>query len=166
MVITWLNLIDYISKMNNKYYYLEIYYYLCLKYIRDSNCEIGLHSEVIDCSKKWSELDSYCLRRGIQILDKMLEINISGVASHNGLTGNNNLDFWKDKNTGYYNLVYEAYDRLLFNNFYCSDSLVTKWKCYSNGIEAVGDERCICEHLKDNHRVIYCLTHPEQYENL
>jgi hypothetical protein len=139
--------------------------YLCLEYIKDTGHEIGLHSEVIDCSKIWDEPPGYCLRKDLKILNTIFNFSdcINGVASHGGITGYNNLDFWKDSKPSQYELCYEAYDPILFNNFYTSDSLITKWKCYDKGVEIVGNNKCICEHLKDNHRVIYCVTHPSQY---
>ena len=134
-----------------------------LRYIKDSGNEIGLHSEIIDCNKIFSYLPEYCLKKDVDILNIILNINIKGLASHNNVNENNNLDFWKSNDPKNFNLIYEAYNPILFNNFYTSDSLVTKWKCYNSGIEITGDNRCICDHLKDNHRIVYCLTHPVQY---
>jgi len=124
-----------------------------------NNHEIGLHSEVIDCEKIFEDNAEFCLRKDLKILTTMFEILIEGVASHRGATPFNNLDFWKTHSTKEFGIRYEAYDSILFNNFYVSDSLFT-WNCYNNGIKIVDDKRCMCQHLKDNHRVIYFLTHP------
>jgi hypothetical protein len=142
--------------------------YKCLKFIRDSGHEIGYHSEVIDESVIWNEDAKLCLRRDIAILNRMLKVKISGVASHGGMTGLNNLDFWKDSNPKEFGLLYEAYDELDdFNLFkeslYISDSNWTRWKCYRNGREISGDDRWPSQHVKEGPPLIYLLIHPETY---
>ena len=62
------------------------------------NCEIGYHSEIIDQSKIWNESAEECLKRDIEVFNKMFDYKIKGVCSHGGLTGYNNLDFWNKKN--------------------------------------------------------------------
>ena len=71
--------------------------YKILKAMRDSGHEIGYHSEVVDQAKIWNENSSECLIRDIEILNRMLNIKIKGTASHGGMTGLNNLDFWEKK---------------------------------------------------------------------
>ena len=138
-----------------------------LKFIRDSGHEIGYHSEVVDEATIWEEDPIECLKRDIKILNEMLDINITGVASHGGGTGLNNLTFWDNHSPEDFGLKYEAYDSRkfdLFNNsFYISDSNWTFWKCYNNGIHIVDDKRTFGEHLDDDHKLIYLLIHPETY---
>jgi len=152
----------------NEYNPFSFENYKILKFIRDSGHEIGYHSEIIDQSVIWDEEADKCLMRDIEILNHMLEIKLVGVASHGGMTGLNNLDFWKNKNPSDFGLLYEAYDTQpafdLFNNsFYVSDSCWTYWKCYNNGKLCETDRRNLADHVKDKHPIIYCLTHPETY---
>jgi hypothetical protein len=142
--------------------------YRCLKFIRDTGYEIGFHSEIIDESVIWDEEATDCLLRDIDVLNRMLGIQIKGVASHGGLTGLNNLDFWKDRKSVDFGLLYEAYDReqdfnLFHESFFISDSNWTYWKCYNRGIEVPGDLRTPAEHIRDGHPLIYLLIHPDTY---
>lgn len=142
--------------------------YLCLKYIKETGHEIGYHSEVVDESVIWDEKPDVCLQRDIDVLERLLDIKIKGIASHGGMTGLNNLDFWKDKKVMDYNLLYEAYENsdnfnLFFNSFYISDSEWTRWKCYKDGKLILNDNRDFGEHLDDGHDVIYLLIHPDTY---
>jgi hypothetical protein len=142
--------------------------YRCLKYIIEHGHEIGYHSEVIDESAIWNEDASTCLVRDIKVLETIFDIKIFGVASHGGMTGLNNLDFWKDKAPSDFGLLYEGYDRsggfdLFHNSLYVSDSSWTYWKCYVNGILKEGDRKNLGEHCRDGHPVIYALIHPDTY---
>ncbi len=142
--------------------------YRILKHIIKSGHEIGYHSEVIDEAEIWEEDSKECLKRDILILEKMLDIKVFGVASHGGITGLNNLDFWKKKSPIEFGLKYEAYDKEgdfnLFNNsFYISDSEWVRWKCYKNGKLQINDNRTPEQHFKGKHPKIYLLIHPETY---
>jgi len=142
-------------------------YRIVRQLIRDGN-EIGYHSEVIDQSVIWNEDAGVCLERDIDIINKMYDIKIKGVASHGGMTGLNNLDFWKDKKASDFNLLYEAYDTQpefnLFNeSFYLSDSEWTRWKCYNEGKLMGGDRRSLIDHLDDDYKLIYLLIHSDTY---
>ena len=142
--------------------------YRCLKYIRDTDHEIGYHSEVVDQSVIWKEDASDCLKRDIEVLNVMLQMKVVGVASHGGMTGLNNLDFWKDKKASDYGLLYEAYEEsenfnLFQESFYISDSEWTQWKCYDQGKLCNGDQRSLAEHVFDNHPLIYLLIHSDTY---
>ena len=122
----------------------------------------------MDQAAIWQEDAASCLKRDIQILNTMFNILIKGVASHGGLTGLNNLDFWKDKKAEDFGLLYEAYDTNpqfnLFNeSFYISDSEWTRWKCYDKGIKVDGDNRSLEEHLSSGHLLIHVLIHPDTY---
>ncbi|MFH2036256.1 MAG: hypothetical protein ABIJ45_07635 [Candidatus Zixiibacteriota bacterium] len=140
--------------------------YRILRDIRDKGHEIGYHSEVIDQSTIWDEDAAACLKRDIEILNRMLDIKITGVASHGGKTGWNNLDFWKDRSPAEFDVLYEAYDTKpefdLFNNsLYISDSGWIHWKCYNNGVVVPDDFRSLGEHCREGHQIIYSLVHPD-----
>ena len=136
--------------------------YRILKAIRDSGHEIGYHSEVVDQATIWNEDAEKCLIRDVDTLNRMFNIEIKGVASHGGMTGLNNLDFWKDKKASDFGLLYEAYD--WFNDmFYISDSEWTQWKCYNKGKLKEGDHRSFDKHVMDKHPLIYLLIHSDTY---
>lgn len=132
--------------------------YRILKNIRDCGHEIGYHSEIIDQAVIWGEEAADCLLRDIEILNQMLDISVQGVASHGGLTGLNNLDFWKEKKAADFGLLYEAYDTQpafnLFNeSYYISDSEWTRWKCYDKGGLVQYDARSLSYRVKSNFEV-------------
>lgn len=142
--------------------------YRHLKAIRDSGHEIGYHSEVVDQAAIWAEDAVCCLKRDLDVFSRMFGILIKGVASHGGMTGLNNLDFWKEKRASDFGLVYEAYDKsptfnLFDNSLYVSDSEWVRWKCYKKGILCQGDRRSLAEHINDKNPLIYLLVHPETY---
>ena len=87
--------------------------YRILKAIRDSGHELGYHSEIVDQARIWSENIEDCLKRDIDILNRMLNIDVKGVASHGGMTGLNNLDFWENNLPSKYNLLYEAFSLVI-----------------------------------------------------
>lgn len=142
--------------------------YRILKAIRDSGHEIGYHSEIVDQAAIWNEDAADCLRRDLAVLNHMLGISVQGVASHGGMTGLNNLDFWKARDPEEFGLIYEAYDKehtfnLFQEAFYISDSEWTRWKCYDRGQLLSGDHRSLGEHLRDRHELIYLLIHSDTY---
>ena len=47
----------------------------------------------------------------IDVLNRMLDIEIKGIASHGGMTGLNNLDFWQERQPSEFGILYEAYDK-------------------------------------------------------
>jgi hypothetical protein len=144
--------------------------YRIIKKFLDGGHELGYHSEVIDQSVIWDENAEDCIRRDIDIINRMFNTRIVGIASHGGMTGLNNLDFWKDRKPADFDLLYEAYDKMpefdLFNkSFYISDSEWTRWKCYNKGKLVEGDTRTLEEHLIDNHELIYLLIHSDTFFN-
>jgi len=142
--------------------------YRCLRFIRDTGHEVGYHSEVMDQFIIWEEGAESCLRRDIAVLNSILNLSICGVASHRGMTGLNNLDFWRGRKPSDFGLLYEAYDRqpefgLFHDSFYVSDSDWTHWKCYDRGVLRQGDHKSLGEHCHDGHMLIYNLIHPETF---
>lgn len=142
--------------------------YRIIRKIIDSGHELGYHSEIIDQSVIWGEDPEVCLLRDIQTIEQVFDIKVKGVASHGGMTGLNNLDFWRTKRAADYGLLYEAYDKepgfnLFQEAFYISDSEWTRWKCYDKGKLVVGDHRTPAEHLIDKHELIHLLIHPDTY---
>ena len=142
--------------------------YRILKYIKESGHEIGYHSEIIDQANIWHEKPEECLRRDLQVLNRMLDITIKGVASHGGLTSYNNLDFWKDNNPLDFGLFYEAYDDqpefgIFKKSLYVSDSNWNYWKCYRYGDLLENDHRSPAEHSDAGESLIYSLIHSDTY---
>lgn len=142
--------------------------YRIIKHLIESGHELGYHSEVIDQSLIWNENASDCLERDIEVINNMFGISIKGIASHGGSTGNNNLDFWKDKTATDFGLFYEAYDKqpqfnLFQESFYVSDSEWTRWKCYDKGKLLQDNRTSLSEHAIQNHTVLHSLIHPDTY---
>lgn len=152
----------------NEYNPFSFENYRILRFIVQSGHEVGYHSEIVDQSEIWDEDAADCLRRDIDVLNRMLGIRIAGVASHGGMTGFNNLDFWKDREPAEFDLLYEGYDKLpaynLFQEaFYISDSEWTRWKCYDRGTLVANDRRSPSEHARDRHPLLHLLIHPDTY---
>ena len=142
--------------------------YRIVRKLIESGHELGYHSEIVDQAAIWKQDPEVCLLRDIQTIEQVFDVKIKGVASHGGLTGLNNLDFWKTKRAADYDLLYEAYDKepgfnLFQEAFYISDSEWTRWKCYDKGKLVGGDNRTPSEHLADNHELIHLLIHPDTY---
>lgn len=142
--------------------------YKIIKYLIGSGHELGYHSEVIDQSVIWNEDAVECLKRDIDVINRIFQVQIKGVASHGGMTGLNNLDFWKDRKAADFGLLYEAYDHqpefnLFQESFYVSDSEWTRWKCYNKGSLIKDDRRSFAEHAKDGHPLLHVLIHPDTY---
>ncbi len=142
--------------------------YRIIKALIQSGHEIGYHSEILDQAAIWAEDAAACLQRDIDVINKMFGIRIRGVASHRGMTGLNNLDFWKDKTPADFDLLYEGYDKqpafnLFQEAFYVSDSEWTQWKCYNKGTLVAGNTQRLGDHVKDGHALLYLLIHPDTY---
>lgn len=151
----------------NEYNPFSFENYRIIKSIAEHGNEIGYHSEVVDQAHIWDEVIEDCLVRDINVMNQMFGVRIKGVASHGGLTGLNNLDFWGSRAAREFGLAYEAYDRDGLNLFhrsrYISDSEWTRWKSYQNGVLMGDDRRSLAEHLDDQPPLIYLLLHPETY---
>jgi hypothetical protein len=142
--------------------------YKIIKFLIDSGHELGYHSEIIDQSIIWNESAETCLKRDLTVMENIFGTKIKGIASHGGMTGDNNLDFWKNHKPKDFDLLYEGYDHepefnLFQEAFYVSDSEWTRWKCYDKGILVKDDRRSFSEHAKDGHTLINILIHPDTY---
>tara|TARA_B110000008_G_C16944116_1_gene553702 strand:+ start:208 stop:930 length:723 start_codon:yes stop_codon:yes gene_type:complete len=142
--------------------------YRILKRLINSGHELGYHSEIIDQSIIWDEDADDCLKRDLKVLGNIFNYNVKSVASHGGMTGHNNLDFWKNRKPKDFNLLYEGYDKepefnLFQESFYISDSEWTQWKCYNKGVLVKDDRRSPSEHVLDDHSLINLLIHPDTY---
>jgi peptidoglycan/xylan/chitin deacetylase (PgdA/CDA1 family) len=130
--------------------------------------EVGYHSEIIDAAAILEVDPEEVLRTDLKLLSLMTGHPVTGVASHGGNTGLNNLDFWKDRRPAEFGLAYEAYDQesgfdLFENSRYVSDSEWVRWKAYNNGQLLEGDRRSFEEHASEGHPLIYLLIHPDTY---
>ena len=144
--------------------------YRIIKKLIQNGHELGYHSETIDQAAIWGEDPVECFLRDLRVIENAFGIKMNGVASHGGMTGLNNLDFWKDRKASDFGLLYEAYDReptfnLFHKAFYVSDSEWIRWKCYDKGKLLTGDHRSPSEHVVDQHDLIHLLIHPETYYN-
>ena len=142
--------------------------YRIIKHLIASGHELGYHSEIVDQAAIWDEDAEMCLLRDLDVINRIFDTNVVGVASHGGTTGLNNLDFWKDKTPSDFDLLYEGYDHqpefnLFQEAFYVSDSEWTRWKCYDKGKLVEGNRKTFLEHAKDGHSLIYLLIHPDTY---
>jgi len=142
--------------------------YRIIKGLIQSGHEVGYHAEIVDEAAIWGEPAADCLQRDIDVFNRIFNIKMQGVASHGGMTGLNNLDFWEDRDPSEFGLLYEAYDRrpendLFRSSRYVSDSEWTRWKSYENGQLLDGDHRSIAEHLLDNPSIVYTLIHSDTY---
>jgi peptidoglycan/xylan/chitin deacetylase (PgdA/CDA1 family) len=142
--------------------------YRILKRMIARGHEVGLHAEPIDASRIWDEAPEACLTRDLEVLSLILGHEVRAVASHGGLTGYNNLDFFKGKDPAALGLAYEGYDETpAFNLFhesrYVSDSEWTRWKAYDKGQRLEGDARPPSAHAHDGPSVLHLLLHTDTY---
>lgn len=130
--------------------------------------EIGYHSEIEDQAAIWGEDPAHCLKRDLAVMEAMFGAPVEGVASHGGMTGINNLDFWRTRTAAEAGVLYEAYEEagrfaLFCRSLYVTDSEWVRWKAYRAGQRLSGDERSLAEHLEARPPLVYLLIHPETY---
>lgn len=135
--------------------------YRILKRIVSEGHELGYHAGIIDQAKIWGEDAGACLRRDLAVLGAIVGMPIVGAACHGGLTGNNNLDFFKENDHRAFGLLYEGYNRtpefnLFHESRYVSDSEWTRWKAYDQGVRLEGDVRAPSGHLADRPASFTC----------
>ncbi len=142
--------------------------YRVIRRILDEGHELGYHAEVMDEADIWNEDGAACLRRDLAVLGAMAGVPILGAACHGGLTGNNNLDFFKTHDPRDFGLRYEGYENtdkfdLFHASRYVSDSEWTRWKAYENGTRIENDHRPPTGHVEDAPPVLHLLLHPDTY---
>jgi hypothetical protein len=126
--------------------------------------EIGIHTELMDASGYCQINAERLLRRENGLFEALFDYKVYGSASHGDITRFNNLDFWKTHRPADFGLLYEAYDKALWESCrYVSDSEWTRWKAYNNGKIMENDRRTPIEHMRDSVDVLYLLTHPESW---
>lgn len=129
--------------------------------------EIGYHSEIVDLEMINNIPAKEGLIKSINVIESFFDLKISGVASHGGLTGYNNLDYWTLNQNKDTSPLYEAYDEkfgLFQNSIYFSDSENFRWKVYRNGerdLEKSSIDPMAL--LEENNRRLTMLIHPEVY---
>lgn len=128
-------------------------------------CEIGLHTELEDASGYCSIEKKELLKNEIQLFQTVFGVKLYGSASHGDMTHYNNLHFWSKHSAKDFGLLYEAYDKKLWDNCrYVSDSEWTRWKSYENGQLIKNDRRNPIEHIADDRpKTLHLLTHPESW---
>lgn len=144
--------------------------YRLIRRMLNEGHELGYHSEIVDAAAIWGEEPETCLRRDLAAMETMFGVKVRGVASHGGMTGLNNLDFWRQRRPEEFGLLYEAYDRgpnfgAFHQSLYVSDSEWVRWKCYDHGQLRPGDNRSPREHAADGHDLIYLLIHTDTYHD-
>lgn len=160
----------YFFRVNaNEYNMLGYTTFLVIKELIELGHEIGLHIEPMDFETVtgMNPLENVLLNK--EIIEKITNRKIRGVACHNDFTNDNNLDFFKTYSLKDINFDYEAYDQNEFNLFnestYVSDSYSFGWKSYSNGVLRESN-MCMCQFFKNEIPNLYILTHPHNwYEN-
>lgn len=132
--------------------------------------EIGYHSEIVDV-EMINNMDALSvLKKDVSIMETFFDVKIKGIASHGGLTGYNNLDFWKNNNPQKLGYSYEAYHddfQLFKKSLYISDSENYRWKMYLNGKLIVAKEKVDPSiELEKGNKIVNLLIHPGiYYEN-
>jgi hypothetical protein len=148
----------------NEYNLMSFENFEALKFIQSCGFEIGYHSEIVDAAKIFGERPDECLRRDLAVMEAMLGEPVLGIASHGGLTGLNNLDFWKNNSPEDFGCRYEAYDPRIFEvGLYVSDSEWVRWKSYRKGQRLVDCGYSPLEHAQNGERSIYLLIHSDTY---
>lgn len=142
--------------------------YRILRAIAAAGHEIGYHSEIMDQAAIWDENPADALRRDLVVMGALVGQPVLAVASHGGMTGVNNLDFWRERSASDFGLLYEAYEEsgafaLFPRSLYITDSEWTRWKCYRNGQRIPDDHRSPAEHLRDRPALVYLLIHSDTY---
>lgn len=128
-------------------------------------CEVALHTELEDVHHYCGINGETLLKKEMKLFETLFDIKLYGTASHGDRTACNNLHFWQKHSAKDFGLVYEAYDKKLWNHCrYVSDSEWTQWKAYDNGILLENDRRTPIEHInEDSPKVLHLLTHPESW---
>jgi len=125
--------------------------------------EVGLHAEPLDLRASCGIDPATSVRAAAHVLSDLLGQPIVGIASHNDITPDNNLDFFQEVPARDLGLAYEAYDQdgldLFDNSWYVTDGYFWRWRAFDHGILTDSDD-CLCSHVAAARTPLYCLFHP------
>lgn len=125
--------------------------------------EVGLHAEPLDLRAATGCDPDRVIPGAIRMLEAMTGGTVHGMASHNDVTPDNNLDYVTPTKIRSLGLRYEAYDRetlgLFHNATYVTDGHYWRWRAYVKG-RRTADERCLCRHVEERSPRLYVLLHP------
>lgn len=125
--------------------------------------EVGLHAEPLDLRASCGVDPATGIRVAAEALSGLLGERVVGVASHNDITPDNNLDFFRATSATALGLAYEAYDTENLNLFgqslYITDGYFWRWRTFDRGRLTENDD-CLCKHVEARSTPLYCLTHP------
>jgi hypothetical protein len=125
--------------------------------------EVGLHAEPLDLAASCGVDPAVGVRVAAEALSGLLGVRVAGVASHNDITPDNNLDFFRTTPATELGLRYEAYDtgnlNLFDNSWYITDGHFWRWRAFDHGRLTDNDD-CLCKHVEVRRTPLYCLVHP------
>jgi hypothetical protein len=131
--------------------------------IADMGHEIGLHAEPLDLRASCGIDPETGIRAMIAALSDLLGKPVVGIASHNDITPDNNLHFFREKTARDLGAAYEAYDAegldLFDKSWYITDGHFWKWRAFDHGV-LTDNEDCVCKHVQARRSPLYCLFHP------
>lgn len=154
-------------RIHAKYNLLTFPVFNIINRLKNSGHELGLHTEMMDMQRICNVCPKHVLISSIIAFEKFFNYKILGTASHGDHTLDNNLDFWKTNKPEDFGLLYEAYDKRLFNSgYYVSDSHISTWKHYIEGQLQRDDQTGPLELIltkKDEINFMNLLIHPESF---
>jgi hypothetical protein len=125
--------------------------------------ELGLHAEPLDLQASCGVEPEKAIRASIAALEGILGVAIKGIASHNDITPDNNLDYFRRTAAADLGVLYEAYDdsglNLFGRSWYITDGHFWYWRAFRDG-ELTDNKDCLCEHFVAGRSPIYALVHP------
>lgn len=129
----------------------------------DQGHEVGLHAEPLDLRASCGVEPATGIQVAVETLRGLLGVPVVGVASHNDITPDNNLDFFREHPAEQLGLAYEAYDEHALNLFptswYITDGYFWRWRAFDHG-RLTDNEDCLCKHVAAARTPLYCLVHP------
>jgi hypothetical protein len=125
--------------------------------------EIGLHAEPLDLRASCGIDPATGVRAMVAALSDLLGTSVEGIASHNDITPDNNLEFFRENPARELGVIYEAYDAdgldLFGNSWYITDGYFWRWRAFDRGTLTANDT-CLCKHVGALRTPLYCLLHP------
>jgi hypothetical protein len=125
--------------------------------------EIGLHAEPRDFAAALGRDPDPALIGAARLIEAVSGVKVRGLACHNDITPDNNLDHFPPGKAAGLGFEYEAYDRegldLFHNSLYVTDGHYWRWRTYVDG-GLSDDQACLCHHMAKGVPRLYVLTHP------